>query len=56
MNKIEQLQQALRDADERDMVYECVEALEEIVRNDPYKQSSAGVIARAALAKLENTK
>jgi hypothetical protein len=27
-----------------------VRALEEIVKNDPYKQSSAGIIARKALA------
>ena len=30
---------------------ELLEALQEIVRNDPYRQSSAGVIARAAIAK-----
>lgn len=30
---------------------ELLEALERIVRNDPFKQSSAGIIARAALAK-----
>lgn len=26
-------------------------ALEEIVKNDPFQQSSAGIIARAAIAK-----
>lgn len=30
---------------------ELLAALQEIVRNDPYKQSSAGIIARAAIAK-----
>lgn len=32
------------------------EALQEIVRNDPYNQSSAGIVARAALAAKETTK
>ena len=31
---------------------ELLAALEEIVRNDPFRQSSAGVIARAAVAKV----
>jgi hypothetical protein len=30
---------------------ELLAALEEIVKNDPHNQSSAGVIARAAIAK-----
>ena len=30
---------------------DLLEALQEIVRNDPYNQSSAGIIARAAIAK-----
>lgn len=30
---------------------ELLAALEEIVKNDPYNQSSAGIIARAAIAK-----
>ena len=30
---------------------DLLEALREIARNDPYRQSSAGVIARAAIAK-----
>lgn len=32
---------------------DLVKALKEIVRNDPYNQSSAGIIARAALAKAK---
>lgn len=31
---------------------DLVNSLQEIVRNDPYNQSSAGVIARAALANV----
>ena len=30
---------------------DLLEALEEIVKNDPFQQSSAGIIARAAIAK-----
>lgn len=30
---------------------DLLEALEEIVKNDPFKQSSAGIIARAAIQK-----
>lgn len=30
---------------------DLLEALQEIVKNDPYSQSSAGIIARAAIAK-----
>jgi len=30
---------------------DLLEALQEIVRNDPYNQSSAGIIARAAIAR-----
>lgn len=66
---LEQLQQALRDADERDMVYECVdtlrealpallecvEATREVLRISDRKHD-AWDRAKAALAKLENTK
>jgi len=34
---------------------ELLAALQEIVRNDPYNQSSAGIIARAVIAKVEGT-
>lgn len=31
---------------------ELLEALDEIIKNDPYSQSSAGIIARRAVAKV----
>ena len=35
---------------------ELLESLQEIVRNDPFNQSSAGIIARAAIAKATGGK
>lgn len=41
------------NSDLRKQVRELAAALREIASNDPYKVSSAGIIARAALAKLD---
>lgn len=48
----EERAKAAREEAIRDAGPELLAALEEIARNDPFKQSSAGIIARAAIAKV----